>query len=155
MSYLNLPFVQVSDISINSLPKSENICDVCLDCLDLIFVIFKPPMSRSCAHWDCNPIGAFETFDISKEQAKHNLQAQHPDSGCFGMSGVVICLALSKGWHSDPEAFQVGHFLWPKLETAHEKSLAPRVTKLMSRADSCNTDVIFLTSWAFAPFPPP
>ena len=62
------------------------------------------------------------------------------------MSGVVICLALSKGWHSGPEAFQVGHFLRPKLETAHEKSLAPWVTKLMSRADSCNTDVIFLTS---------
>ena len=60
-----------------------------LDCLNLIFVTFKPPASRSCAYCDCNPIKAFETFDISKEPIT---------------SGVVIGSALSKGWRSGPEA---------------------------------------------------
>ena len=41
--------------------------DVCLDCLDLIFVTFKQPASRLRAYCDCNPIRAFETFDVSKE----------------------------------------------------------------------------------------
>ena len=36
---------------------------------------------------------------------------QHPDSGCFGISGVVISSALSKGWRSGVEAFCAGHFL--------------------------------------------
>ena len=58
--------VQASDIS-NSLPKSENVRDVRVDCLDLIFVTFKTPASRSRAYCDCNPIRAFKTFDISKE----------------------------------------------------------------------------------------
>ena len=49
--------------------------------------------------------------------------------GCFGISGVVIGSALSKGWRSGPEAFRAGHFLRPKPENAHEKSLAPRVQK--------------------------
>ena len=40
---------------------------MCLDCLDLIFFTFKPPAFRSRAYCDCNPIRAFETFDISKE----------------------------------------------------------------------------------------
>ena len=38
-----------------------------LDCLHLIFVTFKPPASWSRTYCDCNPIRAFETFDISKE----------------------------------------------------------------------------------------
>ena len=50
--------------------------------------------------------------------------------GCFGISGVVIGSALSKGWRCGPEAFRAGHFLRPKPETVHEKSLAPRVRKL-------------------------
>ena len=37
--------------------------------------------------------------------------ARHPDSGCFGISGVVIGQALSKEWRSGPEAFRAGHFL--------------------------------------------
>ena len=49
--------------------------------------------------------------------------------GCFGISGVVIGSALSKGWRSGPEAFRAGHFLRPKPENAHEKPLAPRVQK--------------------------
>ena len=44
-----------------------NVHDVCLDCLDLIVITFKPPASRSHAYCDCNPIRAFETFYISKE----------------------------------------------------------------------------------------
>ena len=43
-----------------------NVPNVCLDCLDLIFVTFKPPASRSRTYSDCNPIRAFETFDICK-----------------------------------------------------------------------------------------
>ena len=44
-----------------------NVRDVFLDCLDLSFIIFKPPASRSRAYCDCNPIRAFDTFVISKE----------------------------------------------------------------------------------------
>ena len=51
----------------NSLPKSKNVRHVCLDCLDLIFVTFKKPASRSRAYFDCNPIRPFETLDISEE----------------------------------------------------------------------------------------
>ena len=40
--------------------QKHNLCDVCLDC-------FKPPASRSRAYCDCNPIRAFETFEISKK----------------------------------------------------------------------------------------
>ena len=40
---------------------------MCLDCLDLIYISFKPPASRSRAYCGCNPIITFETFDISKE----------------------------------------------------------------------------------------
>ena len=79
------------------LRKSENVCDVCLDCLDLIFVTFKLPVSRSLAYCDCNPIRAFETFNISKEPISKTSRFW-----------VVIGSALSKGWHSGPEAFHVG-----------------------------------------------
>ena len=53
---------------------------------------------------------------IQSEHLKHstsprNQSAEHPDSGCFGISGVVIGSALSKGWRSGPEAFRAGHFL--------------------------------------------
>ena len=44
-----------------------NVRDVCLDCLDLIVITFKPPASRSHTYCDCNPIRAFETFYISKK----------------------------------------------------------------------------------------
>ena len=40
-----------------------------------------------------------------------NQSAKHPDSRCFGISGVVIGSALSKGWRSGPEAFCAVHFL--------------------------------------------
>ena len=52
-----------------------------------------------------------------------NQSAKHPDSGCFGISGVVIGSALSKGWRSGPEAFRAGHFL--RLD----RNRKPRMTK--------------------------
>ena len=69
---------------------------------------------------------------IHSERLKHstsprNQSEKHPDSGCLGISGVVIGLALSKGSLSGPEAFRAGHFEDSKPETAHEKPLAPRV----------------------------
>ena len=53
---------------------------------------------------------------IQSEYLKHsisprNQSAKHPDSGCFGISEVVIGPALSKRWRSGPEAFRGGHFL--------------------------------------------
>ena len=66
LPFLNLPFVQESD-NPNSLPKSENAHNVCLDYLDLIFVTFKTPTSWSCTYCDCSPNRAFETLNISKE----------------------------------------------------------------------------------------
>ena len=80
---------------------------MCLDSLDLIFVTFKTPASRSRAYCDCNPIRAFETFDISKEPISKTSR--------FWMfwykRGFGIGSALSKGWRSGPEAFCAGHFL--------------------------------------------
>ena len=67
---------------------------------------------------------------IQSEHLKHstsprNQSAKHPDSDCFGISGVVIGSALSKGWRfvSRGSLFKT----WPKPETAHEKPLEPRV----------------------------
>ena len=53
---------------------------------------------------------------IQSEHLKHSISprdqsAKHPDSGCFGMSGVVTGSALSKGWRSGPEALRAGLFL--------------------------------------------
>ena len=65
LPYLNLLLVQASDISY-SLPKSENVRDVCLDCFDLICHL-QTPASGARAYCDYNPIRPFETFDISKD----------------------------------------------------------------------------------------
>ena len=69
---------------------------------------------------------------IHSERLKHstsprNQSEKHPDSGCLGISGVVIGLGLSKGLRSGPEPFHAGHFEDSKPGTAHEKHLAPRV----------------------------
>ena len=98
---------------------------VCLDCLDLIFITFKPPAPRSCAY--CVTV-------IQSEHLKHsislrNQSAKYPDSGCFGISGVVIGSALSKGWMA------LWSKTWPKPETAHEKPLAPRVQHRQQATD--------------------
>ena len=66
LPHLNLPFVQASDIS-NSLPRRKTYVTCAWIVWNLIFVTFKPPASRSRAYCDCNPIRAFETFDLSKE----------------------------------------------------------------------------------------
>ena len=70
---LNLPFIQISDIS-NSLPKSKNVRDLCLDCFDLIFVTFKPSGSRSRAYCDCYPIRAFKSSISPRNQS-----SKHPE----------------------------------------------------------------------------
>ena len=51
-----------------------------------------------------------------------NQSAKHPDSGCLGISGVVIGSALSKGSRSGPEAFARVN-----LKTRNRKPLLPRV----------------------------
>ena len=72
---------------------------------------------------------------IQSEHLKHsiplrNQSAKHPDSGCFGISGVVIgSTGAIKGMALWSRGFSRGSLFktWPKPETAHEKSLAPRV----------------------------
>ena len=68
---------------------------------------------------------------IQSERLKHstspkNQSANHPGSGCLGISGVVVGSALSKGSRSGPEAFRAGHSEDSKPESAHEKPLALR-----------------------------
>ena len=63
---------------------------------------------------------------IQSEHLKHsispeNQSVKHP---CFGISGVVIGSALSKGWRSGPEAFRAEHFL--RLD----RNLKPRMKSL-------------------------
>ena len=48
---------------------------------------------------------------LKQSISPRNQSAKHPDSRCFGINGVVIGSALSKGWCSGPEAFRAGHFL--------------------------------------------
>ena len=105
LPYRNLPVVQASDI-FNSLPKSENVRDVCLDCLDSILVTFKPPAFRSRAYCDCNPIRAFEIFDISKEPiSKTSRFCMFWYKRCCNWLGAIKGMALwSRG-------FRAGHFL--------------------------------------------
>ena len=123
LPYRNLPVVQASDI-FNSLPKSENVRDVCLDCLDSILVTFKPPAFRSRAYCDCNPIRAFETFDISKEPISKTSRFWMfwYKRGCNWLGAIKGMALWSRGF-SRGSLFKT----WPKPETAHEKSLAPRV----------------------------
>ena len=71
-------------------------------------------MNSNHPHPDHAPI----VIVIQTEHMKHSTStwkgsAKHPDSGCFGISGVVIGLALSKRWRSGPEASRAGHFLRP------------------------------------------
>ena len=107
-----------------SLPKSENVRDVCLDSLDLIFVTFKTPASRSRAYCDCNPIRAFETFDISKEPISKTSRFWMfwYKRGCNWL-GAIKGMALWPRGFSRASLFKT----WRKPETAHEKPLAPRV----------------------------
>ena len=73
---------------------------------------------------------------IQSEHLKHsislrNQSAKHPDSGCFGISGVVIgSTGAIKGMALWSRSFSRGSLFktWPKPETAHEKPLAPSVS---------------------------
>ena len=121
-----------------------NVPDVCLDCLGLIFVTFKPPASRSRAYCDCNPIRAFETFDISKETISKTSRSWMfwYRRGCNWLGAIKGMALWSRGFSRGPLFFaQVTFFIewpvlkasgpetWPKPETAHEKPLAPRVSE--------------------------
>ena len=68
-----------------------------------------------------------------------NQSAKHPDSVCFGISGVVIGSALSKGMALWARGFSRGSLFrtWPKPETTHEKSLAPRVPIESNSTSNC------------------
>ena len=126
LPYLNLPFVQASDIS-NSLPKSENIHDVCLDCLDLIFVTFKIPASRSRAYMycDCNPIRAFETLDIFKEPISKTSRFWMfwYKQGTCNWPGTIKGMAVWFRGFLRRSLFNTS----PKPETVHEKPLVTGV----------------------------
>ena len=106
-----LPFgvnVNLNLSIIFSLPKTENVRDVCLDWIVCIRSLSPSSHPRS----DHAPI----VIVTQSEHLKHsisprNQSAKHPDSGCFGISGVVIGSALSNRWRSGPEAFRAGHFL--------------------------------------------
>ena len=110
LPYLNLPFVQASDI-FNSLPKSENVRDVCLDC-------FR----------------AFEIFDISKEPiSKTSIFCMFWYKRCCNWLGAMKGMALWSGGFSRGSLFRT----WPRPETAHEKSLAPRVPIESNSTSNC------------------
>ena len=133
LPYRNLPVVQASDI-FNSLPKSENVRDVCLDCLDSILVTFKPLAFRSRAYCDCNPIRAFEIFDISKEPiSKTSIFCMFWYKRCCNWLGAMKGMALWSRGFSRGSLFRT----WPKPETAHEKSLAPRVPIESNSTSNC------------------
>ena len=91
--------------------------DVCLDC-------FKPPASRSRAYCDCNPIRAFETFDISREPISKTSRFWMfwYKRGCNWLGAIKGMALWSRGF-SRGSLFKT----WPKPETAHEKPLAPRI----------------------------
>ena len=101
-----------------------NVRDLFLDCFDLIFVTFKPPASRSRAYCDCNPIRAFETFDISREPISKTSRFWMfwYKRGCNWLGAIKGIELRSRGF-SRGSLFKT----WPKPETAHEKPLAPRV----------------------------
>ena len=121
LPYLNLPFV----IGIWYFRFSSKKRKRTWYCLDLIFVTFKEtPAPRSRAYCDCNPIGAFETLDISKEPISKTsiFWMFWYKQGCNWL-GAIKGMAL---W---PRGFSRGSLFktWRKPETAHEKPLAPRV----------------------------
>ena len=124
LPYLNILFVQASDIS-SSLPKSENVRDVCLDCFDLICHL-QTPASRARAYCDCNPIRAFETFDISKEPISKTSRFWMfwYKRGCNWLGAIKGMALWSRGF-SRGSLFKTR----PKPETAHEKPLEPRITR--------------------------
>ena len=118
LPYLNLLYIQIPDIS-----NSKHTWCV-LDCLDLIFITFKPPTSRSRAYCDCNPIRAFETFYISKE-----LTSKTSRFWMFWYKRDCYWLSAIKGMALWLRGFSHGSLFktWPRPKTAHEKPLAPRV----------------------------
>ena len=110
---------------------------MCLDYLDLILVTFKPPAFRSRAYCDCNPIRAFETFDISREPISRTSR--------FWMFWYKRnWLGAIKGWRSGPEAFRAGHFL--RLD----RNRKPRMKKVSGSLGTFHTSRNLLEYIAFS-----
>ena len=81
-----------------------------------------------------------------------NQSAKHPDSACFGISGVVIGSALSKGWRSGPEAFRAGHFLGlDRNRKPRMKSLWHPLCYLLNRTAQATVDNLLAESVLFHP----
>ena len=55
-------------------------------------------------------VTVIQSEHLKYSTSPRNRSAKHPASGCFGIGGVVIGSALSKGWRSGPEASRTGHF---------------------------------------------
>ena len=103
-----------------------NVPDVCLDCLDLIFVTFKPPASRSRTYCDCNPIRTFEIFDISKEPISKtsSLWMFWYRRGCNWLGAVKGMALWSRGFSHGPLFFARGTFKkWPMLKSLWTRDL--------------------------------
>ena len=76
---------------------------------DTFSICVSPPLSMKEAAKIMH-ICSVIIYPLEKNNSLH-WNKQHPDSGCFGISGVVISSALSKGWRSGVETFCAGHFL--------------------------------------------
>ena len=96
-----------------------------LDCFDLICHL-QTPASRARAYCDCNPIRAFETFDISKEPISKTSRFWMfwYKRGCNWLGAIKGMALWSRGF-SRGSLFKTR----PKPETAHEKPLEPRITR--------------------------
>ena len=88
---------------------------------------------------------------IQSERLEHSIcprnqfTAKHPDSGCFSISGVVICSALSKGWRSGPEAFCAGHLAWEQAllfgrvkRVSRERASGPSLARSREARFACS-----------------
>ena len=121
LPYRNLPFVQASDIFI--LFQKVKTYVMCA------WIVWIKSLSRSnhprFDHApDCNPIRTFETLDISKEPISKTSRFWMfwYKRGCKWLCAIKGMALRSRGF-SRGSLFKT----WPKPETAHEKSLAPRV----------------------------
>ena len=118
-SYNNLPYIQASDIS-NS---KRTWCVLRFFGFDLYHLqTTRAPITRLLR--DCNPIRAFEAFDISKEPINKisRFWMFWYKRGCNWLGAIKGMALWSRGF-SHGSLFKT----WPKPETAHEKPVAPRV----------------------------
>ena len=101
LPYLNLPHIQTSDIS-NS---KRTWC-----ALGLFGFTFSPSNHPRPDHAPI--VSVIQSEHLKYSISPRNQSAKHPDSGCFGISGVAIGSVLSQGWRYGPEALRAAdHFL--------------------------------------------